>query len=246
MPNNKQFNLKLSYQKAFSLIVTGINLLFNWFQNIPIVSTFLVHAHALYSYAKNISIESSIGAYLKQTSKIFFEIDSNLSLQINKILSSAKLYSNNSMLLVFQVIYMKALLAIYSSIQNTISIVARATIAIFVKLGTYDPLTLGDMDTVTLGELDSAVLLGNVLISIPNGVVTLTLHELSSGYGIYFTTTGSLPTPLVQNVTYYVIADNPNSFKLATSHANAVAPIPIAITTSGTQSGIHTCYLKTM
>jgi hypothetical protein len=71
------------------------------------------------------------------------------------------------------------------------------------------------------------------------GVVSLTGHGLLTGDSVYLTTTGALPTGLAVSTTYWVIKIDADSFKLATTFANAVAGT--AINTSGTQSGTHTC-----
>jgi len=61
----------------------------------------------------------------------------------------------------------------------------------------------------------------------------------STGDGVRFTTTGTLPAPLSAGTTYYVIYDTSRvAFRLATSVANAFAQIPIDITSAGT--GTHT------
>lgn len=70
------------------------------------------------------------------------------------------------------------------------------------------------------------------------GVFTLTAHGLSTADAVYLTTTGALPTGLSANTLYYVIRINANTFRLATSRANARAGT--AINTSGSQSGTHT------
>lgn len=70
------------------------------------------------------------------------------------------------------------------------------------------------------------------------GVVTLASHGLRTGDAIYMTTTGALPTGLSVNTQYWVIRVDANTFQLATTLANALAPTPI--TTSGSQSGVHT------
>ncbi len=70
------------------------------------------------------------------------------------------------------------------------------------------------------------------------GVVTHTAHGLITGQKLQLTTTGALPTGLSANTTYYVIEDTANTYKLATSLANAAAGT--AINTSGSQSGTHT------
>jgi microcystin-dependent protein len=72
------------------------------------------------------------------------------------------------------------------------------------------------------------------------GVVTLNGHGFVTGDSLYFTTTGALPAPLAANTLYYVIAVNANTFRLATSLANAFVPTPINTTNAG--SGTHSCY----
>lgn len=71
------------------------------------------------------------------------------------------------------------------------------------------------------------------------GVVTLTSHGLATGDSVYLTTTGALPTGLSANTRYWVIYVDANTFRLATSLANAL--LGTAINTSGSQSGTHTC-----
>lgn len=52
------------------------------------------------------------------------------------------------------------------------------------------------------------------------------------------TTDGTLPAPLALNTDYYLIPISSTTFKLATSYKNALANIPIDLTTNGT--GTHT------
>lgn len=81
--------------------------------------------------------------------------------------------------------------------------------------------------------------IGTCTISIASpGVVSSTLHPFITGDCIHFTTTGALPTGLSASTGYYVIAIDGNTFRLATTYANALAGT--AINTSGTQSGVHT------
>lgn len=70
------------------------------------------------------------------------------------------------------------------------------------------------------------------------GVFTLNNHGLDTGDSVYLTTTGALPTGLAVNTLYYVTWIDANTFKLATSRANARASTNI--NTSGSQSGVHT------
>jgi hypothetical protein len=82
--------------------------------------------------------------------------------------------------------------------------------------------------------------LGTVTITSANpGVVTLSAHGLSTGSCVELTTTGALPTTLSANTNYYVIYVDANSFRLATSAANAIAGTAID-TSGGSPSGTHT------
>lgn len=88
-----------------------------------------------------------------------------------------------------------------------------------------------------------------VTIAAP-GVVTSTEHGLVKSDKVILTTTGALPTGLSVDTYYFVIAGtysdgstDPDTFKLATSKANAEAGT--AITTSGSQSGAHYYAAKT-
>lgn len=69
------------------------------------------------------------------------------------------------------------------------------------------------------------------------GVVTWNAHNFAANQGVTFSTTGLLPTGLSVGVTYYVLAPTANNFTLALTPGGA------SITTSGTQSGVHTGYL---
>lgn len=82
---------------------------------------------------------------------------------------------------------------------------------------------------------------GTVTITIASpGVVTLNSHGFLTGESIFLTTTGALPTGLSVDTLYFVISVDGNTFRLATSYANAIAGT--SITTSGTQSGTHTLF----
>lgn len=82
-----------------------------------------------------------------------------------------------------------------------------------------------------------------VTIATP-GVVSSNGHGLETGDKVILTTTGALPTGIVADTYYYVIegtysdgSTDPDTFKFATTKANATAGT--AITTSGSQSGSH-------
>ena len=69
------------------------------------------------------------------------------------------------------------------------------------------------------------------------GVVSWVAHGFAQDTPVVLTTTGGLPTGLTAGTTYYVKLVDANSFQLATAAGGA------AITTTGTQSGTHTCGL---
>jgi microcystin-dependent protein len=73
------------------------------------------------------------------------------------------------------------------------------------------------------------------------GVVTLAGHGLITGDCVALSTTGALPTGLSTATNYYIIKLTADTFKLASSLANAQADT--AINTSGSQSGTHTLFL---
>lgn len=69
-------------------------------------------------------------------------------------------------------------------------------------------------------------------------VVTWTAHGLYDGATVRFTTTGAVPTGLAGNTDYFATKVDANTFKLSTTLANQVGGT--FITTSGSQSGVHT------
>lgn len=77
--------------------------------------------------------------------------------------------------------------------------------------------------------------IATITIAAP-GVISWTNHGLAAGTPIKFTTTGALPTGLTAGTTYYVAATG------LTTSAFSVSATPggAAITTTGTQSGVHT------
>lgn len=83
---------------------------------------------------------------------------------------------------------------------------------------------------------DAAAPISNTVtmtIAVP-GAVTWTAHGLAAGTGIKFSTTGALPTGIVAGTTYFVLVIDANTFNVAATIGGT------AITTSGTQSGVHT------
>jgi hypothetical protein len=67
-------------------------------------------------------------------------------------------------------------------------------------------------------------------------VVTRVAHGLTANTPVLFTTTGALPTGLVVNTVYYVVTITTDTFQVSATSGGA------AITTTGTQSGVHTLY----
>ena len=83
---------------------------------------------------------------------------------------------------------------------------------------------------------NAIVLQNTVTITIASpGVVTWNNHPFINGMAITLYTTGSLPTGLNPGTTYYIQAATTNTFELSTTAGGGSI-----ITTSGTQSGIHT------
>lgn len=82
--------------------------------------------------------------------------------------------------------------------------------------------------------------LGTVTMTIATPcVVTSTDHGLSTGDKIKLSTTGALPTGLAVDTYYYIVKKTDNTFNLATTYENAMLDTPVVITTSGSQSGVH-------
>jgi hypothetical protein len=94
----------------------------------------------------------------------------------------------------------------------------------------------------TYSDLFDAITANKGIVTITSanpGVVTLSGHGFSTGSCIELTTTGTLPTNLSPNTNYYVIYVGVDSFRLATSAANAIAGTAID-TSGGSPSGTHT------
>lgn len=81
-----------------------------------------------------------------------------------------------------------------------------------------------------------------VTLTIANPCVVTTTKDIRTGTPIKITTTGALPTGLTAGTTYYWIRTGSSSGNLATSKTNALAGT--TITTSGTQSGVHTLAIQ--
>jgi len=70
-------------------------------------------------------------------------------------------------------------------------------------------------------------------VTIASPAVVTTTIQLADGAAISLTTTGALPTGLTPGVTYYVINSTGTTFNLSATAGGS------AITTTGTQSGVH-------
>ena len=77
-------------------------------------------------------------------------------------------------------------------------------------------------------------------ITIANpAVITAYSHGLTVGERVQFTSTGALPSGLTEGVSYYVSSvPSSNSFQIATSYGGT------SLTTTGSQSGVHTLHYK--
>lgn len=74
-----------------------------------------------------------------------------------------------------------------------------------------------------------------------NNLVLGSVTGFYTGTPVQFTTTGTLPAPLVVGTTYYAMqVDNVSLIQVATSQANAIAGTFITLTDAGT--GVHTIY----
>jgi hypothetical protein len=95
-----------------------------------------------------------------------------------------------------------------------------------------------DLTSVGSGVLDVSVLGGSGIsaFNAATDEITKTAHGLATGERIRFSGAGTAPTGLSKNTDYYVIqGGNANTFKVATSYANALTST--AIDFSGSASG---------
>lgn len=73
------------------------------------------------------------------------------------------------------------------------------------------------------------------------GVITYAAHGFSAGTPITFSTTGALPTGITGGTVYYVRSVSTDTFNIYDTAAHAIAGGATGqITTSGSQSGVHT------
>lgn len=92
--------------------------------------------------------------------------------------------------------------------------------------------------TVTWFSVNSST----ITMTIANPGVITTSKDIKTGTPVKFTTSGALPTGVTAGTKYYWIRTSSTTGNLATSKANALAGT--TITTSGSQSGVHTMAIQ--
>jgi hypothetical protein len=109
--------------------------------------------------------------------------------------------------------------------------------------GRYEGVDIGATEMVGTLLLVGWKTSGIVTISIANpGVLTWTAHGQADGTPIMFTTTGALPTGITASTYYYLRSVTVDTCWLYDTAAHAITGGTTGrITTSGTQSGVHTC-----
>ncbi len=99
--------------------------------------------------------------------------------------------------------------------------------------------TTGGWVKITFGsEISFGVLTTSAVVTMTIAapcVVSYAAHPFVNGQPIQLSTTGALPTGLLVLTTYYVVGAAAGTFNLAATVGGA------AITTTGSQSGVHTC-----
>jgi len=94
------------------------------------------------------------------------------------------------------------------------------------------------------GPSDSTATSTHTFTGAADDLLTAANHGLTTGQTIVFSTTAAdLPDPLVVGTTYYVIGVSVDTYKVATSLANAIAGTPVNLTDAGT--GTHTATFQT-
>lgn len=101
----------------------------------------------------------------------------------------------------------------------------------------YDLFAYNNAGVVALESAEWANAVATMTIAAP-AVVTWTGHGMVTGNSITFSTAGALPTGVVAGTQYFITKIDANTFNLSTSAQNVDAAT--FITTSGSQSGVHT------
>lgn len=103
-----------------------------------------------------------------------------------------------------------------------------------------------DTTNVFAGEVTSSITPPTFTGEADDDTLTATAHGLRTGDGPYQVSNsgGALPGGLSALTNYWVIRTGVNTFKLATSYANALAETAVALSTDGT--GTHTLQTNVM
>lgn len=102
----------------------------------------------------------------------------------------------------------------------------------------------GDSMPFHYGQISKIELAKNVKVFAPGDVdisnerITITAHGFTTGDEVSLFSSGTLPTGITANATYYVIVVNANTISLSTSYALALVTLGI-VNLTGTGSGSH-------
>lgn len=113
------------------------------------------------------------------------------------------------------------------------------------QLDGFFTVAAGGTNTFYLSSFDQGMVYSagtaDFTVDVATSILTLTTNSanFATGVPVNVTTTGALPDPLELDTLYYVIRvgtfnTNPGTIKLAASYADAIANIPITLTTAGT------------
>jgi hypothetical protein len=110
--------------------------------------------------------------------------------------------------------------------------------------GRYEGVDIGAIEMVGTIPLVAWKTSGTITMTIADPcVVTWADHGQENGTPIMFTTTGALPTGITASTYYYIRTIDADTFHLYDTYAHAIDTDETTgrITTSGTQSGTHSC-----
>lgn len=96
------------------------------------------------------------------------------------------------------------------------------------------------LDAVLTNSTPSNKTFTDTSVNVAADTITITANAYATGLAVTLTSTGTLPAGLSTSTTYYVISVDANTFKLATSRANALAGTAINITDQGTVAATNT------
>lgn len=115
---------------------------------------------------------------------------------------------------------------------------AAAVIAVAPVTGAFGPVQMVAPPTMST-VVAYYPLIGTATITIASpGVLTCNAHGRANGDRVRLSTTGALPTGLAVNTDYFVVNAAANTLRLSTVSGGS------AITTTGTQSGVHSLYYR--